>query len=147
MAINRMQNRDKHTLITRTEDPKKIEEPQKKTDKKRKIEDQEKEDRSPCTLKQTDIPTQQSFQRPNAVIAAGKLILAQKPPLRKRANRKLSQAQQSNKINTYFKVGTGSSRSSAKGLVDLTNKSDPGTETRQGPTPKGQEEMRPDRQL
>ena len=73
-------------------------------------------------------------------------MLTQKPPSRRKTNTKLSQAKQNNKINSYFKVETGIKGPSARGLVDLIIKSDPGTETRPGPTPKGQEQMRPDRQ-
>ena len=82
----------------------------------------------------------------NAVMAAGKLVFAQKLPLRKRANKKLSQAQQTNKINSYFEVGKGSKGSSARGLSDLSNTIDPGAETGPRPTPRGQDQMRPDRQ-
>ena len=103
-----------------------------------------KEDRSPDTNTQTDKPTMQNLIRPNAVIAAGKLVLTQKTPLKRKANTKLSQAKQNNKINSYFKVGTGNTGPSARGLVDLNIKRDPSTETRPRPTPKGQEQTRPD---
>ena len=98
-----------------------------------------KEERNQDTNRLTDKPTQHEKLRPNTVTIAGKPILAPKPPSKKKANKKLSQASQLNKIDTYFKRGTGTKENGAKGLGDTEINTLSHTRPRKGP--KGQDEL------